>query len=49
MIPQHLCNLTTLKSASTSASRLAEKAEQDTQLITVDEKLVRIPAFQRDT
>ncbi|PWA15875.1 hypothetical protein CCH79_00009056, partial [Gambusia affinis] len=29
------------RSTSTSASRLAEKAEHDTQLITVDEKLVK--------
>lgn len=31
------------RSTSTTASRLAEKPGQDTQLITVDEKLVRSP------
>lgn len=31
------------RSTSTSTFRLAEKSGQDTQLITVDEKLVRIP------
>lgn len=36
--------LMVFRSASTSTSRLAEKPGQDTQLITVDEKLVRIPA-----
>lgn len=35
--------LMVFRSASTSTSRLAEKPGQDTQLITVDEKLVRIP------
>lgn len=35
--------LMVFRSTSTSASRLAEKPGQDTQLITVDEKLVRIP------
>lgn len=35
--------LMVFRSTSTSTSRLAEKPGQDTQLITVDEKLVRIP------
>lgn len=40
-----MCNgcLMIFRSTSTSTSRLAEKSGQDTQLITVDEKLVRIP------
>lgn len=39
------CNvfLMIFRSTSTSTLRLAEKPGQDTQLITVDEKLVRIP------
>lgn len=36
--------LMVFRSTSTSTSRLAEKPGQDTQLITVDEKLVRIPS-----
>lgn len=36
--------LMVFRSISTSTSRLAEKPGQDTQLITVDEKLVRIPS-----
>lgn len=41
------CNvyLMVFRSTSTSTSRLAEKPGQDTQLITVDEKLVRIPPW----